>query len=189
MAASRPRSSPAPGLFEIDPTASTVRFDTRAVFGLIPVRGTFDVTHGQIIVADPVAQSSVHVVLQAGSFATGNRQRDDHVRSPDYLDAARHPEIAFRSMRVVGAGTDHANVHGELTVCGVTHPIALALGPVVQDDERLTASAGTTVDRYAFGLTKAKGMTGRRLRMTLKVVAYHREPLERASDEAGARGG
>ncbi|BCL25058.1 YceI family protein [Streptomyces tuirus] len=171
MAASENQLLPAAGAYEIDQAASTVRFDTRAMFGLLPVRGTFTIGHGRIAVADPAEESLVHVAIEAGSFESGNQQRDDHVRSSDYLDVARHPEIGFRSQRLERSGAD-ATLCGELTVCGVTQPIAVTLDTVAHEGRRLTASGTTTIDRYAFGITKAKGMTGRHLKITLEVVAH-----------------
>ncbi|MBQ0829876.1 YceI family protein [Streptomyces tagetis] len=171
MTAPGNQPSPAPGTYEIDQAASAIRFDTRALFGLLPVRGTFTIGQGRIIVADPAEESSVDVVVEAGSFASGKRQRDEHVRSADYLDVARHPGIGFRSLRLERSGED-ATLHGELTVRGVTLPLAVTLGAVAQEGRRLTASGTATVDRYAFGITKAKGMTGRHLKITLDVVAY-----------------
>ncbi|WP_030743804.1 YceI family protein [Streptomyces sp. NRRL F-5135] len=171
MAASENQLLPAAGAYEIDQAASTVRFDTRAMFGLLPVRGTFAIGHGWITVADPAEESLVQVAIEAGSFESGNQQRDDHVRSSDYLDVARHPEIGFRGQRVERSGAD-ATLYGELTVCGVTQSIAVTLGTVAHEGKRMTASGTTTIDRYAFGITKAKGMTGRHLKITLEVVAH-----------------
>ncbi|GAA4785310.1 YceI family protein [Streptomyces ziwulingensis] len=171
MAASENQPTPAAGAYEIDPAASTVRFDTRAMFGLLPVRGTFAIRQGRITVAEPAEASSVQVVMEAASFESGIEKRDRHVRSADFLDVARHPEIGFRSLRLDRSGAETV-LHGELTVRGVTQPVAVTLGPVVQEGERLTASGTTTIDRYAFGLTGAKGMTGRHLKIALDVVAH-----------------
>ncbi|MCZ9344529.1 YceI family protein, partial [Streptomyces sp. TRM76130] len=87
------------------------------MFGLLPVRGAFAIGHGRITVADPAEESLVHVAIEAGSFESGHQQRDAHVRSSDYLDVARHPEIGFQSRRLERSGTD-ATLYGELTVCG-----------------------------------------------------------------------
>ncbi|MGW7317769.1 YceI family protein [Streptomyces sp. NPDC054865] len=171
MAASANESLPAAGTYEIDPKVSTVRFDTRAVFGLLPVRGTFTIGHGKIIVANPAGASSVHVAIAAGSFESGNAQRDNHVRSPDYLDVARHPKIAFRSRSLDQSGSG-TSLHGELTVCGMTQPISVALATIVHKGKLITASGTATIDRYAFGITQAKGMTGRHLKITVEVVAH-----------------
>jgi polyisoprenoid-binding protein YceI len=164
------QSLPAAGTYEIDPVASTVRFDTRAVFGLLPVRGTFAISHGWITIAESPEESSVDVAMDAASFESGNQQRDDHVRSSDYLDVARHPEINFRSQSLERSAQD-ATLQGELTACGVTKPVLVTITSVACEDRRITANGTATMDRYAFGVTKAKGMTGRRLKITLEVVA------------------
>ncbi|MEV0261804.1 YceI family protein [Streptomyces sp. NPDC050617] len=166
------RDEPPPGVYRIDPDASSVRFTTRAMFGLLPVRGTFSIDHGQISIAETDADdgSEVDAVIRAASFASGIARRDEHVRSADYLNAAAHPEIRF-SGRGPRHGTAGATVHGELTVLGVTRPMVLTLGAVAADGTRLTVGATAVVDRYAFGMTKAKGMTGRRLNIDLEVVA------------------
>ncbi len=84
---------------------------------------------------------------------------------------ARHPEIGFLSRRLERSGAD-AILYGELSVCGVTQPIAVTRGTVAHEGKRITASGTTAIDRYAFGITKAKGMTGRHLKIALDVVAH-----------------
>ncbi|WP_327686553.1 YceI family protein [Streptomyces sp. NBC_00467] len=154
----------------IDPVASTVHFDTRAVFGLLPVRGTFTITHGRIAVGESPEESSVEVAMDVASFTSGNQQRDDHVRSSAYLDVARHPEITFRSQNLERS-PQGAVLPGELTACGVTQPVLVTIDGFACQEGRITASGTATVDRYAFGITKAKGMTGRRLNIIVEVVA------------------
>ncbi|MFE7116628.1 YceI family protein [Streptomyces sp. NPDC057654] len=166
------RDEPSPGVYRIDPEASAVRFTTRAMFGLFPVRGTFAIDHGEIAIAETDADrnSEVDAVIRAASFESGIAKRDHHVRSADYLDAAAHPEIRF-SGRGARRGAGGATVHGELTVLGVTRPVVLTLGAMAVDGARLTVGATAVVDRYAFGMTKAKGMTGRHVNIDLEVVA------------------
>lgn len=160
-----------PGVYRIDPGATTIRFTTRAVFGLLPVRGSFTVDHGRISITEDIGDCAVEAVIRAASFESGNAQRDEHVRSPDYLDAAVHPEIVFRS-RNAERSAEGVSMQGRLTVRGMTRPTVLALGPVVTDDRCLRVQATTSIDRYAFGLTRAKGMTGRHLGITLEVTAF-----------------
>lgn len=165
------RSVPETGTYEIDTAASTVRFRTRTVFGLFPVRGTFGISRGRITVAEPVDASSVEVTVRADSFDSGLGRRDRHVMSADYLDAARHPEIGFRGREVTRSTTGTPVLRGELTVRGVTRPVDVTVGAVLLNGRRLTVEGTATVDRYAFGVTTAKGMTGRRLEMELAVEA------------------
>ncbi|MFD0554781.1 YceI family protein [Streptomyces rectiviolaceus] len=103
---------PKSGTYEIDPTASTVRFRTRTVFGLFPVRGTFGIDRGRITVTDAVEESSVDVTIRADTFDSGLERRDRHVASGDYLDAAAYPDIEFRSRRVAESATGTAVLQG-----------------------------------------------------------------------------
>ncbi|MCC4313995.1 YceI family protein [Streptomyces malaysiensis] len=163
------RSSPAAGSYEIDPAASTVRFETRA-FGLLPVHGTFAIGQGRITVAETPEESSVDVELDAASFASGIQRRDDHVRSSDFLDVERHPTIHFRCRGLERTAQGDV-LQGELTVCEVTRPVVVTIGSVVAEGKRITANGTASIDRYAFGVSKSKGMVGRRLKITLDIVA------------------
>ncbi|MFE2182483.1 YceI family protein [Streptomyces sp. NPDC059455] len=162
-------SLPAAGTYEIDPAASSVRFDTRAL-GLLRVRGTFTIAQGRITVAETSEASSVDVEVEAASFASGIPRRDNHVRSSDFLDVERHPTIHFRS-RGLEQSAQGASLHGELTVCGVTQPVVVTIGSVVGEGERITVGGTASIDRYAFGVKKARGMAARRLKITLDIVA------------------
>ncbi|AVT29178.1 YceI family protein [Plantactinospora sp. BC1] len=161
------------GTYTIDPERSVIRFDTRAVFGLLPVRGTFRIGSGTITVATPVEESTAEAEVLADSFDSGLGPRDSHVRSADYLDAAGHPYLRFRGERFVPSGAG-GTLHGQLTVRTVTRPVTLDVERVAGGTAELSARAGTTIDRYAFGLTRARGMTGRLIRLTLEIVATRR---------------
>jgi polyisoprenoid-binding protein YceI len=171
MATERDSSTTTAGLgrYEIDPDASTVAFRCRAVFGLVPVRGTFTVRSGTVDVAEPLADSRIRAEIDTASFDTGNRRRDDHVRSADYLDAARHPLMTFVADQV-GASA----VAGTLTVCGVSRPVRLAVTRADATADALSVRATTRVDRTAFGVTTARGMTGRWLDVTLDIRCARR---------------
>ena len=93
---------PRPGRYEIDISSSTVTFRTRHLFGLAPVRGRFAIRAGTIDVAEPLADSGVHVHIDPASFRTGNGQRDSTVRSERLLDADRYPVITFRAEALDG---------------------------------------------------------------------------------------
>lgn len=158
------------GVYTIDPERSAISFRTRAMFGLVGVRGTFDVDGGTVTVADPVEESTVEATVSAAGFTSGNAKRDEHVRSEDYLDAERHPRFSFASERLEWSG-DRGRLLGHLTVKEVTHQVTLDLLKVSGDEQSLTARAATTIDRFAFGVKTAPGMTGRKLRIVLDIVA------------------
>lgn len=155
----------APATYRIDPTRSTIRFTVRGLFGLATVRGTFTVRDGTIVVADEPARSKVDATIDAASFATGVRRRDEDIRSKRYLDTAAHPDIRFTS-REVTAGS----VTGILTVRGVGQRITLDFDPAATPGGcRFTSRA--RVDRYAFGVTSGKGMIARYVDVEIEVSA------------------
>jgi polyisoprenoid-binding protein YceI len=147
-----------------DPTRTTIGFATRGVFGPAPVRGTFRLGHGSVRITDSGVEGDA--VVRATSIDTGNGARDDHVRSRDYLAVDGHPDLGFHGT-FTGEATPGARIEGELTVCGTTRPTALVCESVTVDHTGLTARATTTIDRYEFGVTHGKGITGRHLALTL----------------------
>jgi polyisoprenoid-binding protein YceI len=107
-----------------------------------------------------VAAAAVEVEIDASSIYTGVEQRDGHLRSPDFLDVEHYPAITFKSNRVEAAGLDHAWVHGNLTLRGITAPVRLNVrwaGPARFNDEgKIYTSFGfraeTTINREDFGM-------------------------------------
>ncbi len=152
-----------PGRYAIE--TSSVKFRTRHLFGLLPVRGEFTVRAGTVDVATPLADSSVRVEIDAASMSTGNDRRDEDVRSPRFLDTARHPVITFVSERV-----EETAVTGTLTVHGVDRPLTLAITGSDATRDGFTVRATTSVDRTEFGVTAAPGMAGRRLDVSLEIT-------------------
>ena len=163
--------APAPGTYRIDAARSAITFTTRHLFGLGPVRGRFELREGVIRVTDPVHESSARAKISAASFRTGNPSRDGAVRSARLLDASAHPDIPFISRRL-----DQADgrwiLHGLLSVRGNAHPVELLIEEAqpAGQDLHLRASAG--IDRYDFGITKARGLAARHLKCRLDIVAH-----------------
>ncbi|MHB8644847.1 MAG: YceI family protein [Thermomicrobiales bacterium] len=115
------------------------------------LKGTIT-THG----TDP-AQSSVEAELDASSITTGNEMRDNHMRSPDFLDVANHPTITFKSAHVEPQGSDRMRVTGDLTVRGVTKQITFdatfnGQGKNPRGVEVAGFTAETSISRKEFGL-------------------------------------
>ncbi|RAJ70000.1 polyisoprenoid-binding protein YceI [Streptomyces sp. Amel2xB2] len=161
--------TPGPGRYEIDTAASALGFTTRHFFGLLPVRGTFAVGAGSVDVVEPLAASSAHAEIDAGSFSTGNRARDKTVRSPAFLDTARHPVMTYDADGVEEAADGTWRITGTLTVAGAARPLALEVLERNVGQGEFTVWAAADVDRREFGVTASPGMTGRRLRVELRV--------------------
>ncbi|CCK29037.1 YceI family protein [Streptomyces davaonensis JCM 4913] len=117
---------PPPGPWTVDPAHSTVGAVAQHL-GISSVRGRFtDFTAVVEVAPDDVAKSRVSAVIRAGSIDTGNAVRDEHLRSADFLDAERYPEITYRSTGLT-VRADRWIVHGELALRGVVRPVDLDL--------------------------------------------------------------
>jgi polyisoprenoid-binding protein YceI len=161
--ATTPATQITPGVWEIDSAHSEVGFTARHMM-VSKVRGRFGTFSGTITTAEDPAQSSVDAVIDVASVDTGNQQRDNHLRSADFLDAEKYPEISFRSTGVRPDG-NYWVVDGELTVHGVTRPVPLLLElngvrPDPYGNTRAGFSASTEINRRDFGVTINMPMDG-----------------------------
>ncbi|MFD5346150.1 YceI family protein, partial [Streptomyces anulatus] len=117
---------PPPGVWSLDPAHSSVGAVAQHL-GISSVHGRFTDFGGRIEIAEDVSRSRVDAVIRAAGIDTGNEMRDKHLRSPDFLDVDRYPEIAYSSTALDPAGPDRWTVHGELTMHGVSRPVDLDL--------------------------------------------------------------
>jgi polyisoprenoid-binding protein YceI len=92
------------------------------------VRGHFKDVRGSLeFDSDPPATLSLEAVIDARKLWTGEPQRDDHLRSADFLDVAKHPTITFKSTASKCVGAADYDVSGELTIRGVSRPVMLRM--------------------------------------------------------------
>jgi polyisoprenoid-binding protein YceI len=112
-----------PGRWTIDPAHTEIGFTVRHL-GLAKVRGRFDDVDGAVEIADDVGATRVEATIALASVATGNPDRDAHLRSSDFFDADRNPTMTFASTLVSGADGEYTLV-GELTINGITRPVEL----------------------------------------------------------------
>jgi len=152
--------------WELDPAHTTVQFSVRHLM-ISNVRGQFTKVAGTVHSEDGDAtRSSIEATIDAASIDTREPKRDEHLRSPDFLDVARYPRITFRSKRVEKIGDGHYRVIGDLTLHGVTREVALDVeGPSApMKDPRGTVHAGAQatarINRRDFGITWSKALDG-----------------------------
>jgi len=175
------RRIPAPGRYELDPARTSVEFIARNLM-ITKVRGRFTDVTGTITVDRIPERSQTHVEIAVGSLTTGNRQRDAHLRSPDFFDADRFPTIAFQSTRVTSGTSGTWTVFGELTIRDITRPIhfdttfdGAAHTPGAAD--RIGFDAQTEVNRYDWGIDYSAPLEsgglliGRQVQIQLEVTA------------------
>jgi polyisoprenoid-binding protein YceI len=108
----------------VDPTHSSVEFAVKHM-GIATVRGRFTEFEGVLEVGQDLASSRARGSVKAASITTGDDQRDEHLRSPDFFDAEHHPEITFQSTRVEPIDEDSSRLFGDLTMHGVTREVKL----------------------------------------------------------------
>jgi polyisoprenoid-binding protein YceI len=179
------RQIPRPGVYEIDPSHTTIEFVGRHLM-ISRVRGRFTDFEGRIHVAEVPEDSWVEATIRAASVDTAEAQRDEHLRSPDFFDVEKYPEMTFRSTGVKPGPDGSWKAHGDLTVKGVTRPVTLDLqfeGAAISPwgEERIGFSAVTEVNREDWGLTwnaalETGGLlVGPKVRLEFDVQAVRRD--------------
>jgi polyisoprenoid-binding protein YceI len=172
---------PAAGTFSIDPAHTEVGFIARHLM-VSKVRGSFTQVSGEVVVAEDPLASSVTVHIPAASIDTGVADRDNHLRSGDFLDVEKYPELSFRSTGVTAPSGEKFKLVGELTIRDVTREVTLdvefegvAVSPWGQEVVAFTAS--TEIDREDFGMTWNQALetggvlVGKKVKIELSVEA------------------
>jgi polyisoprenoid-binding protein YceI len=149
-------SLPEPGTYTLEASHTNIGFVARHM--LSKTHGNFSEFEGTITVPENIADTAVEVTIQAASISTGNEMRDGHLNSNDFFTVDEHPTITFvgRGIRQV-EGTEF-ELDGDLTIKGITKPVTLegeylGFGPDMQGEQRIFASAKTTVNREDWDLT------------------------------------
>jgi polyisoprenoid-binding protein YceI len=163
-------------VWRFDPAYTTVEFSVRNLW--YTVRGRFRTIEGSIVLDETdINRASVLATIKARSIDTGNKRRDAHLQSADFLDADNFPEIEFTSTRVArGRDRDSLDLEGNLTVKGKTRTIALAVNEMDRSrsprgEEFVYYSATMELDRFDLGIDYGRGMIGRKVRVTINVQA------------------
>jgi len=150
--------------WEFDPVHTGVQFKVRHLM-VSHVRGDFEKVSGKIVYDErDISRSSADITIDASSINTRVAKRDEHLKSPDFLDAAKYPSLVFKSKKVEKAGDGKLKMTGDLTIRGVTKEIVLDIEgptPSIRDLEgktRVGGVASTKINRKDFGLTWNKAI-------------------------------
>lgn len=142
--------------YHIDVTHSQVTFKVKHL-GISTVTGTFGVFEGSLdLDPESMTLSRAAATIDAASIDTGVEKRDEHLRSADFFDVAKFPQIVFVSRGIEPEG-DELTIAGDLTLHGVTKRIELAAeitGAATDPwgNERVAIRASTAINRKDFGL-------------------------------------
>jgi polyisoprenoid-binding protein YceI len=140
-----------------DPAHSVIGFAVRHLM-ISKVRGTFDRWTGTFEYDDNnPGIARIAVRIEAASLYTRDAKRDAHLRSPDFFDVEKHPELRFVSTLVRGEGDGYV-VAGDLTIRGITRPVDLVVERLGTARDpwggiRAGFTAKTAINRKDFGLT------------------------------------
>src|SRR5215471_2105404 len=145
--------------WNIDAVHSSAEFKVRHMM-ITNVKGQFTALEGVLTLdEDDVTKSRIEATIDAASINTRDAQRDAHLKSADFFDVEKFPELKFTSTRVTRTGEAELAVEGNLTIHGVTRKVVFAVeGPSLAGKDpwgntRIGLSAATKINRKDFGLT------------------------------------
>lgn len=178
----------APETYGFDKDHTEVRFSWDHL-GMSRQSGRFHGVEGQVVF-DPESpeQSSIDVTIRLATLSTGVAALDDVLlKKPDYLDAATHPLITFKSTSVSMSTARTANVSGELTFNGVTRPVTLSVvwnfagehplskvNPTYAGVHAAGFSARTQILRSEFGITRSIPLISDEIRITIETELHRK---------------
>ena len=156
-------ASAATSVWELDNAHTEIGFKVRHMM-LSHVHGNFKKAVGTLKADDKdLTKSTADFTIDVGAIDTGSEKRDEHLKSPDFFDAAKYPSITFKSAKVEKKGKG-LKVHGFITMHGVTKPLVFEVqGPTktVKDPfglYRSAISAKAKLHRKDFGLSWNQAM-------------------------------
>lgn len=144
--------------YKIDPAHSEINFKIKHLM-ISTVTGQFtDYDATMVSSKEDFSDASISFEAKVNSINTNNSQRDQHLVSPDFFDAANHPTISFKSAKITPRGTDTYKLEGQLTMRGVTKPVTLDVEYLgtskdFQNQDRYGFEVNGKVNRKEFGLT------------------------------------
>lgn len=179
------QAPPQAGTWTIDPAHSSITAIARHMM-VSRVRGRFESFSGTVEVAEDPEESTATLTIDADSINTNEQDRDEHLRSGDFLDAANHPHLRFESTDVEHVEGDRYRVTGDLTIRGETRPVTidveyLGLREDPWGNERAFVRGETTLNREDWDMTwnqvlEAGGvMVGKELDVELDVQLVRAE--------------
>lgn len=171
-------ATPAPARTEtyvLDPAHTNIGFRVRHLMSRI--NGRFTKAEGTVVLDnEDLSKSSVQVTIEVDSVSTSNDQRDTHLRSADFFDAAKFPTITFKSTSIKAVDKDRLEVTGQFTMKGVTKTLVLPITRLgVAADPWKNIIAGfegeLKVNRQDYGVSYGPGLVGDEVEIDLNVEA------------------
>lgn len=142
----------AAGVWQLVPERSRIEFHNKHFWGLVTVHGRFKQFEGELTV-DPSGKVVGTLTVDATSLDTGNRKRDDHLRSEEFFDVARHDTVVVAITAGRPSDGDRLAVTGTLTAAGRSRPVDFEARVARAADDEVTLDAKLNVDRSDFAMS------------------------------------
>ena len=139
------------GVWNVDPGRSTIGFKAKSMWGLAPVNGRFAEFSGDGQITDTQTVFG-RIDIKAASLDTKIRKRNEHLRSADYFEAEKFPDISLVVTSAEAIDGDIVDLRAQLTIKGTTAPLPLRTKVAVLDDGAVRLSTQATIDRKDFGV-------------------------------------
>jgi polyisoprenoid-binding protein YceI len=156
------------GRWLVDPEASHARFVAGTLAGLVRTPGRFRSLSGSLVVDQ--AHAAGALVIDCSSLDTGNRTRDRHLRSRDFFDVKRHPQLRYEAHSISGQDQGRARIDGQLMVANTCTRLPLDVTLHAPTDGVVELACRTEVDRVALGIRGARGMVPRVVELDLAIT-------------------
>lgn len=145
--------------------------------GFSTQRGRFNKSAGKIVVDTAAKSGSVDLTIETASIDMGLEKWDEHMRSPDFFDAAKHPTMTFKSSKLKFDGDKIVGADGDFTLLGVTKPMSLALSGFRCGEHPMLKKtvcgldASATIKRSDFGMKYGVPAIGDDVKLIVPVEA------------------
>ncbi|HEY5604786.1 MAG TPA: YceI family protein [Gammaproteobacteria bacterium] len=162
--------------YTIDPAHTFPHFKISHL-GFSTMLGRFNKSEGKMTYDDAKGTGSVEITIDAGSIDTAHQKRDEHLRSPDFLNTAEFPKITFKSTKA-SFKDGKGSVDGNLTMLGVTKPVTLDVtqmkcGAHPMNQKQLCGfDATTNIKRSDFGVKYGLPAIGDDMKLVFELEAY-----------------
>lgn len=167
----------APSSYTIDPDHTYPYFKISHL-GFSTMQGRFNSTQGKLTIDMANKTGSVDITIDATTVDTAHAKRDEHLASPDFLNAMEFPEITYKSTKVTIHDDNTATVEGNLTIMGTRKPVTLNVTNITcgthpfNNRELCGFDANTTIKRSDFGVTYGLPAIGDEMKIELAVEAF-----------------
>ena len=163
--------------YTVDPGHTYVSFAINHL-GFSTMRGKFNEQSGKLEYDAAARKASVTIEINAASIDTGHDKRDEHLRSPDFLNVVENPTITFQSTDTEWSGDKLSSVTGDLTIMGVSKPVTLSVTAIhcgvhpFNKKELCGFDATASIQRSEFGVNYGVPAIGDTMELDIEVEAF-----------------